>query len=131
MEFNETVNDRIRACRIHKKITQQEMADKLGIKRSTYAYMESKGEPTREMISKIAKILEISDFYLWSGSNEKIQPRLHEDPYPYKVNYFTATRREQKLIEMFRMLSKEDKDEKFKEIELLYEELRKNTQEEQ
>lgn len=52
---------RLREVRKSKKITQQELADRLGIKRNTYSDWENgKTEPTFEIFVKLADLFDIS-----------------------------------------------------------------------
>lgn len=52
---------RLREVRKSKKITQQELADRLGIKRNTYSDWENgKTEPTFEILVKLADLFDIS-----------------------------------------------------------------------
>lgn len=52
---------RLREDRKSKKITQQELADRLGIKRNTYSDWENgKTEPTFEILVKLADLFDIS-----------------------------------------------------------------------
>jgi transcriptional regulator with XRE-family HTH domain len=61
-----TVGDRIKAARKQAKLTQQEVADKIGIKAQTFQkYERGERNPKIETIQKIADALEIdaSDLY--------------------------------------------------------------------
>lgn len=52
---------RLREVRKSKKIIQQELADRLGIKRNTYSDWENgKTEPTFEILVKLADLFDIS-----------------------------------------------------------------------
>ena len=52
---------RLREFRKSKKITQQELADRLGIKRNTYSDWENgKTEPTFEILVKLADLFDVS-----------------------------------------------------------------------
>ena len=52
---------RLREVRKSKKITQQELADRLGIKRNTYSDWENgKTEPTFEILVKLADLFDVS-----------------------------------------------------------------------
>ena len=52
---------RLREVRKSKKITQQELADRLGIKRNTYSDWENgKTEPSFENLIKLADLFEVS-----------------------------------------------------------------------
>lgn len=65
------IGDRIKAFRKKLSLTQEEMADKLQIPRSTYANYESnKREPNTTIIYKICEILDISVNELFENANE-------------------------------------------------------------
>ncbi len=55
-----SVNGRIAAFRKLAGFTQEEAANKLGMKRNTYARMEKYGNPSPEMLKKIADLYNIS-----------------------------------------------------------------------
>lgn len=50
------LNDNIKAVRTKAGLTQEEIADKLGIPQSTYATLEKRGNPGHEMIAAIAMV---------------------------------------------------------------------------
>ncbi len=57
--------ERLKAERELMKLTQRDMADRLGITQPSYIrYENGKSEPTLERLSKIADILEVSVDYL-------------------------------------------------------------------
>lgn len=52
---------RLREVRKSKKITQQELADRLGIKRNTYSDWENgKTDPSFEILVKLADLFDVS-----------------------------------------------------------------------
>lgn len=58
--FNEYVGKEIRSARIKKRMSQQELADKLGMKRSAYSQYETgKNSMSVQTWFKLAEILEI------------------------------------------------------------------------
>lgn len=74
-----TFQSRLRNLRKAKKLTQQEIADKLGITRQAYGYYEnenSKREPDIETIQKLAEIFDVSTDYLLGRSDSKNLPEL-------------------------------------------------------
>lgn len=75
------VGDKIKHFRKNLKLTQEEMANKLSIPRSTYANYESnKREPNSEIIFKICDIFNISPYELLSNrssENDFIGSTLH------------------------------------------------------
>lgn len=59
------IGDRIKTYRKNLNLTQAEMADKVGVPRSTYANYESNSrEPNNEILGKIAEALGVSKFDL-------------------------------------------------------------------
>ena len=58
--FNEVVGKEIRSARMAKKMSQQELADRIGIKRSAYSQYETgKNKMSLETWMKIAEVLEL------------------------------------------------------------------------
>lgn len=56
---------RLRLLRIQSNLTQRQMADELGINRSTYTYYElGKCSPSLDTISKLADFFQVSTDYL-------------------------------------------------------------------
>lgn len=69
-----TFQSRLRKLRKEKKLTQQEIADKLGITRQAYGYYEnekSKREPDLATIQKLAEIFGVTTDYLLGRTDEK------------------------------------------------------------
>lgn len=63
--MNSILTARLKDKRKSHKYTQQEIADKLGITQSTYAYYETgRNEPDLETLKKLADIFETSIDYL-------------------------------------------------------------------
>lgn len=64
MEFK----DRLKELRKAEKLTQQEFADKLGIKRSTISnYDIGRSEPSKSVISLICRTFSVSETWLRTG----------------------------------------------------------------
>lgn len=66
---------RLRKLRLDKKLTQQEVADKLGITRQAYGYYESeksKREPDHAATQKLAELFGVSTDYLLGSSENKV-----------------------------------------------------------
>ena len=57
--MNLEINKRVVYYRKQKHLTQATVAERIGMKSSTYSQMERKGNITGEMIIKIAKIFEV------------------------------------------------------------------------
>ena len=58
-------SERIKTKRIQKKLTQQQVANELGISRVTYTnYEKDRREPSIEILNKLANLYETSIDYL-------------------------------------------------------------------
>ena len=63
--IKENVSQQLRKLREAKKLTQKEIAEKLNIDRSTYAYWESaKTEPSIKHLVKLSKIYNVTIDYI-------------------------------------------------------------------
>ena len=81
-----TINRRIAGYRKLAGFTQEQVAEKLGMKRNTYARIEHHGNPSPEMIDKLSKLFnvpvqkffnaEVADF---SGISEASAPKRVND----------------------------------------------------
>ena len=63
----------LKYIRNQQHLTQQEMADKLGVKRPTYSRYESgERQPDNELQKKMADIIKVkTDYYLWKVEHIK------------------------------------------------------------
>ena len=61
------INERIRKYRKLKKLSQGQLADKLGIKTSTYSQMEREGNVSADMVLKIADVLDVDPALIFLG----------------------------------------------------------------
>ena len=69
------MKDRIRKIRRNLDLTQQEFADKLGIKRNTIANYESgRNEPIDAVVSLICREFNVNENWLTSGEGEMFLP---------------------------------------------------------
>src|SRR5690606_23263991 len=67
------IGDRLAQLRKEKGYSMQEMANKLGIAKSTYAGYESNyREPSLDMVKKMSRIFDVSVDYLLGITNETI-----------------------------------------------------------
>ncbi len=98
----------LKRARKQKKLTQQELSDKVGIKRSAYAYYEvCKSEPNLEVLKKIADELEVTvDYLLTDNDNVAEKPEEYSDRIP---DIFGE--RDDDIAEKLRDLSDEQLDE--------------------
>ncbi|MER1260578.1 helix-turn-helix domain-containing protein [Bacillus sp. C3(2022)] len=73
-------NKRLTALRKSKKLTQEEMAAKIGVHRGTYAnYERGNRQPDYETLTKIADFFEVSIDYLIRGESKDSQDKIFED----------------------------------------------------
>ncbi len=124
------VNKRITECREKAKITKTQMAERLGMKYTTYCRMEKEAKRiTVEEAELIAKALGVSADYLLYGPKNydftPIQPNIlmaespnkgmspFDGPTPpvvkYNYNDFVCSSEEKALVTIYRTLSPEDK----------------------
>ncbi len=74
------MKDRIKKIRKELDLTQQEFADKLGIKRNTVATYESgRNEPIDAVISLICREFDINEEWLRTGKGEMFIERSRDD----------------------------------------------------
>ncbi|MGL5149652.1 MAG: helix-turn-helix domain-containing protein [Clostridium sp.] len=70
---------RLKSLRELKKLTQEEIADKLNVSRTTYANWETgRAEPGLEMIISLANVFGVSIDYLCGVTN--VRDRIYDDP---------------------------------------------------
>ena len=69
-----TIHDRIKDLRIGINKTQQESANSIGVKRSTWANWESDIVPPADMVRKLADFFEVSTDYLLNGTSSDLLP---------------------------------------------------------
>lgn len=94
----------------HSKFSQQEMADKLNISRSTYTYYETgKSEPGQEKLKKICDILNV-DFNTLLGYKDEGFTSLvaSGDSNSDSLNSLSPT--EEQLILAYRSMNSEEKE---------------------
>lgn len=72
------LGDKLKAARVECKLTQQQVADVLGVDRSSYAYYETgKSKVTAETLQKLSVIFGVSYEDLFSGQPERSE--FHSD----------------------------------------------------
>ena len=94
-------------------LTQKQVADAVGIKRSTYAYYERGTMPSIELIEKFAQIFNVSASYIVFPEDIDRSDRssLSDGYEPGTMGFSTLSEIEQGLILKFRLLSPECKQE--------------------
>ena len=135
-----TVNERIAKYRRLANLTQTDMAEKLGIKCSTYSQMERKGIVSAERLYQMAEIFGVSPCELYNGE-EPCKSNVPETKNPMdnpaslifqqsqmpkiEKEFFTVTKKEENLIKIIRNLSKPNYNKTMKFIEEIYKEDKK------
>lgn len=136
-EFPSDVNQRIAEYRKLAGFTQSEAAPLLGMKRNTYARMERHGNPTPEMLKKIAELYNVSVDTILYGDNKlpltpaepayavfessKMMPHFIEE----MEQGISLTTNEKNCIRVIRLLPKSKQKEVMNYINNLYKDLRK------
>ena len=69
-----TIHDRIKDLRNGHNKTQQESADAIKVKRSTWANWESDIVPPADMIKKLAEFFNVTTDYLLNGTSDSLVP---------------------------------------------------------
>ena len=100
----ETINERIKFWRKKRGLSQAELAEKLGVKSSTYSQCERNGIISCEMLIKVAHILTVDVRELLFG-------RFYDFTVPKpdienNKNWFTPTSAEINLLKILRNLPK-------------------------
>lgn len=82
-----TIGERIKKVRRSLDLTQQEFADKLGIKRNTVAtYETGKSNPSDAAVILICKIFNVNESWLREGSGEMFVQQTREEEIAAAVN---------------------------------------------
>ena len=120
--MDNTINKRIAALRKSRGLNQEDVAERLGMKPSTYSQMERKGNISADKIVAIANILRVPAIELLYGqdlSNEQIATpsRLHDNSNPFARNEeiqddsLELSPKEKQILTIYRHLPKAKKSE--------------------
>ena len=108
----DNVNERIVKYRNIAKQTQTEVAEKLGIKCSTYSQLERKGIVSADRLFKLSEIFGVSPCMLFNGEEpcKNTDTNILRTPEPEfpKPEVFVATKKEQNIIKIIREFDKPD-----------------------
>lgn len=86
-------NDRLKEARLTKGYTQEQLAELIGVAKSTYTgYEKGNREPNMLTISKLLKALGVDANYLWQD----------EDTFPFELTYDEM----ENLVKRYRKLDK-------------------------
>ncbi len=114
------LNQRLKHFRTMSGLTQQQVADVLGLDRSTYAYYESgKTTPDIKSVNKLLKIFNISYYELMDETDPttvSVSDPSVSDNDEDKLHIFDLSKSEKKLVIYFRVLSPNQQKELLKSI---------------
>lgn len=97
-------------------LTQSQVADKMGMTRSSYAYAETRAEKlTPEFLNKLARVLGISPNVFLSEKRPEGTISLGNE-FSKPTSPFVPTNKEQRIIKMLRMLPPEKFNNFYDEI---------------
>ena len=126
MKNKENISKLAASLIAHRKsmgLTQSQIADVIGIKRSTYAYYERDTMPSVEIIEKLAKVYHTTPGLLmfpgeYSEGNAWV---LHDnDAFEMpKIEFATLSEREQSFLVKTRLLNEAEKQELIKKLDEL------------
>lgn len=109
-ESPNAIGIKLRHCRSNCKLSQQQVADVLGIHRTTYSYYElGRSEPDLDTLVKLAHIFRVPPSSLLPS--EKEDAVLKEKDLDDVNPIYSLTKDEQNLLISFRLLSDSDKAE--------------------
>ncbi|MDR1016936.1 MAG: DUF4065 domain-containing protein [Coriobacteriales bacterium] len=95
MPNRKNINEFLKELRLEKGFTQQEVADRIGIPRASYATLERTVEPRLSTIKELADLYQVPvDFFVNSGEIGSPQPVRGRTQRPTKVKFDQAKLRE-------------------------------------
>ena len=103
-------------------LTQQQVADAVGIKRSTYAYYERGTTPTLEVIEKLAKVFNVTASYLMfpeEQMNNEGYGLNSGNGYTPKFDFITLSDSEQAFLLKYRLLNDTGKNQLLNKLDEL------------
>lgn len=104
------MNERIKKLRKTLGLTQQEFANKLGIRQNTVAkYETGRGEPTRAVVSLICREFHVNEEWLRTGIGEMFQPE-PRDAIDELIERYHLPREYRSLTEKFIELKPEQQE---------------------
>lgn len=117
--MNMSIGEHIKEIRTIKKLTQQELADQMGISRSYLGDLEkNRRNPSSETIEKLSETLGVSIFYLMRGiKTQQDENFFREKELKETIDGFLKKR---PIDVINRMQSIEDTPENKKSLEILY-----------
>ena len=114
------LNQRLKHFRTTSGLTQQQVADVLGLDRATYAYYESgKTTPDIKSVNKLLKIFNISYYELMDEADPTVPTVNDSDSYDDeedKLHIYDLSKPEKRLVIYFRVLSPNQQKDLLKSI---------------
>ncbi len=114
------LNQRLKHFRTTSGLTQQQVADVLGLDRSTYAYYESgKTTPDIKSVNKLLKIFNISYYELMDEADPtklQVSDPNAQDNDEDKLHIYDLSKPEKRLVIYFRVLSPNQQKDLLKSI---------------
>ena len=114
------LNQRLKHFRTTSGLTQQQVADVLGLDRSTYAYYESgKTTPDIKSVNKLLKIFNISYYELMEEQDPttvNVANDDSQDDEEDKLHIYDLSKSEKRLVIYFRVLSPNQQKDLLKSI---------------
>lgn len=114
------LNQRLKHFRTTSGLTQQQVADVLGLDRSTYAYYESgKTTPDIKSVNKLLKIFNISYYELMDEddpTDSNVNANEVQDDDEDKLHVYDLSKPEKRLVIYFRVLSPNQQKDLLKSI---------------
>lgn len=99
----ETFASRMRELRKEQKMTQDELAERLGISRSAVGmYEQGRREPDFEMLDLVADVFDVSIGYMVGNKDRGAYPRHGEKTEERKPKQIGVTLEEERLVKAFR-----------------------------
>lgn len=112
------LNDKLKNLRKEHKFNQQNIADALGINRSTYAFYETgRTVPPIETVVALSKIYNISLDYILGSEEEITLAKVYDDIAAYVDPIAYLKGDEKKIIMHYRLLDEENRKKLIEEIE--------------
>lgn len=120
-EFSDHLRMKIVYYRKKAGLTQSEVAKKMGMTRTAYAYTETKAARLNpDFLTKLAEVLGISPAVF--VERQSIKPQIaSNEPSAYVATPFATSNKEQRIIKMLRMLSGESYEKIYEIIRNEYE----------
>src|SRR5690606_16183760 len=113
--------DRLKKLRESKKLSQQQLAEKLNINRSTYARYElSQTQPDYETLQKLADFYDVSTDYILTGIDKKLSKKDERDIAKRLEKFKEELEDQEDLLFMGEPMSEEAKESLTEAMEYIF-----------